>query len=62
MTTFSSSSFIFNRPARVTAAVMQIITLTSSAPQLLQRQIHDLLADEITDIERQAIADRELEQ
>jgi len=60
MITFSSSGFLFDRAARLTAAVMQIITLTSSAPQLLQRQIHDLPADEIADIQRQTIADREL--
>jgi hypothetical protein len=58
MTTFSSSGFIFNRAARLTAAVLQIVTLSSSAPQLRQRQIHDLLADEIADIERQVAADR----
>jgi len=49
---------IFDRAAIVATAVLQIVTLTSSAPQLLQRQIHDLLADEIADIKRQAAADR----
>jgi hypothetical protein len=59
MITFSFSGFTFDRAARLTAAVLQIVTLTSSAPQLLQRQIHDLLADEIADIERRVAAERE---
>ena len=58
MITFSSSGFIFNRAARLTAAVLQIVTLTSSAPELRQRQIHNLLTSEIADIERQVAADR----
>ena len=54
MTTFS----LFDRAVVVTTTVMQIITLTSSAPQLLQHQIENLLRDEIADIERQTAADR----
>ena len=58
MATSVSSGFLFDRAALVATAVLQIVTLTSSAPQLQQRQIRDLLADEIADIERQTAADR----
>jgi hypothetical protein len=59
MTTFIRfSGFTFDRASWLTGAVLQIVTLTSSAPQLRQRQIHDLIADEIADMRREIAADQ----
>ena len=60
MATSISSSFLFDRAAVVTTALLQVI-LSSSTPQSgLRLHVEELLRDEFDDVKRQAIADHEL--
>ena len=57
MATPISSSFIFDRAAVVTTALLQIFSSPTSQSGL-RHHIEELLRDEFTDIKRQAAADR----